>query len=194
MRLGQPNHNRDKEFYVLVQTLFNQEKYIVGSNILNYYEHCQLDDLNKCEKFRMKTARMNSEGQSCLLDMVDTTRNCLAGCIGYVKVNRVSNEAQFALIYYQQYIAYVKEATMCFTRRYLISKHNLKSVVCETSSKFIHADAVDILQSVGFLKNQNNESCCTRLTYTAGEELDVNTLGKSIFQFQLYKIVLLGLI
>lgn len=151
MKLRQPSGERDKEFFVMVQTLFNQETYIVGSNLFNYYDRIQLDDLNKCEKFRNRTARMNVEGQSCFLDLIDTEQNQLAGCIGCVKVNRIDREASLAVIFYQQYFDYIGESVRCFFGIIRAPKYNLHSLLCNASGYFLGEDAVEVLLQVGFV-------------------------------------------
>ena len=179
MKLEQPISERNKEFFILAQTLFNQEEYVAGSNILSYYQQNQLDDLNKCEKFRTRSARMNTEGQSCFLDLIDTKRNCLAGCIGYVKVNRIFKEAQLALIYYQKYFEDIKEAVKCFSGSYLISKYNLRSVVCDISNSHLNEDAIDILMTIGFRKAQSdkNDTSSSKFRYLPEGEIE-ERIGK----------------
>jgi hypothetical protein len=151
LKLRQPSQERNKEFFVLVQTLFNQDVYIVGSNLFNYYETVQLDDLNKCEKFRARTARMNMEGQSCFLDLVDTDQNQLAGCVGFIKVNRIDKEAFLTFIFYQQYFDYLSEAIKCSFTIIRSPKYNLRSLMCNVSGYQLSEEAIEILFQLQFV-------------------------------------------
>jgi hypothetical protein len=151
MKLRQPSEERNKEFFLMVQTLFNQDTYVVGSNLFNFYDPAQINDLNKCEKFRARTARMNMEGQSCFLDLVDTDQNQLAGCVGCVRVNRIEKEASLAFIFYQQYFDFIGEAVKCFFAIIRSPKYNLRSLVCDASGRQLGVDVVELLLQLGFV-------------------------------------------
>ena len=150
MKLRQPSQDRNKEFFILVQTLFNQNSYVVGSNLFNYYDTTLLDDSKKCEKFRSTTARMNREGQSCFLDLIDTEQNQLIGCVGFVRVNRFDKEASLAMIFYQQHFDSLSWAIKFILTMLMNSKYNLKSLVCDASGYQLGQDVIDLLLSLKF--------------------------------------------
>lgn len=150
MKLRQPSVERNKEFFLMVQTFFNQESQIVETNLLNYYESTLLDDLNKCEKFRARTSRMNLEGQSCVLDLIDMQQNQLAGCCGFIKVNRIEKEAQLVLIFYEQYFEYMEEAITYILKIIRAPKYNLNHLLCNLSGNQVSVDTVQMLHRLGF--------------------------------------------
>lgn len=134
----------------MVQTVFNQASLIVQTNLFNYNSPTLLDDLNKCEKFRARTSRMNSEGQSCLLDLIDTEQNQLAGCCGFIRVNRIDKEAQLVVIFYEQYFEYIEESITYILKIIRTAKYNLNVLSCNMSGKFVTAGMIRILRGLNF--------------------------------------------
>jgi len=150
MKLKQPNPERNKEFFLMVQTLFNQATLIVETNLFNYHAPGVLDDLNKCEKFRNKTARMNAEGQSCLLDLIDTDQNQLAGCCGFIRVNRIDKDAQLVVIFYEQYIDYIEESIAYILKIIRTAKYSLTALTCNASGYSLTTAVIGILRTLKF--------------------------------------------
>lgn len=159
MKLGQPTVERNKEFFLMVQSFFNQESQVVETNLLNYYEATLLDDLNKCEKFRSRTSRMNLEGQSCVLDLIDMQQNQLAGCCGFIKVNRIEKEAQLVFIFYEQYFEFMEEAIMYILKIIRAQKYNLNHLVCDMSGMQENAETMQVLRRLGFVEIKEPNDC-----------------------------------
>ena len=179
MKLKQPANERNKEFFILVQTLFNQDNPVVDSNLLNYYEANLLDDENKCNIFRSKVGRMNHEYQSCLLDVIDDSQNLLVGCCGIIKVNRLEKEAQLVLIFYHQYFDLIVEAAKFILKVIRNSRYNLKYLVCNASGNLLSGEAVSMLLELGFTdvshekKEARDDPDCCFLRYDASKALPV---------------------
>jgi len=188
MKLKQPSQERNKEFFLMVQTLFNQASLIVETNLFNYNTPSALDDLNKCEKFRSRTARMNTEGQSCLLDLIDTDQNQLAGCCGFIRVNRIEKEAQLVVIFYEQYIDYIEESIAYILKVLRTSKYALNVLTCNVSGLCVTKETLGILERLSFYdatdelqRKEDNHPCYMR--FVVDESVRPGRRGGMVFEY-----------
>eukprot|EP01032_Pedospumella_encystans_P013315 gene13315-15337_t len=93
---------------------------------------------------------MNTEGQSCLLDLIDTDQNQLAGCCGFIRVNRIEKEAQLVVIFYEQYIDYIEESIAYILKVLRTSKYALNVLTCNVSGLCVTKETLGILERLNF--------------------------------------------
>jgi len=144
---------RDKEFYVLVQTLLHQQDaLIVTSNVANYFPLSGLDDDTKSAFFRRTTARMNQEGQSWFVDVVDAETDLLIGCCGLIKINRMRKFAHFMFILYQEHMLYMDQYFADVIHAHVATKFRLRYLLANISGPSVSSEVMAILEKHGFYR------------------------------------------
>jgi hypothetical protein len=161
VRLKNLSADRNKEFFLLVQTLLNQQTTVVTSNILSYFTPDFLDDETKTTSFRQKTARMNLERQRCFMDVVDVDANSLVGCVGAIKVNRVKRCAQLMLIIYQEHTHCSAKAVRDLLTICRANPYNLRYITVDVSGPFVSPEFIAGLRLVGFYDVEAGEDAET---------------------------------